>query len=424
MHTSRSPFSDGLLEEIRARFLFVDEDPVAGRRIFFENGGGSLVLRSVVEAHARFMSLPDSSRRDNATSASLLRTIESGLAHVRTFFGASAGTVAVGMTGTDSLFRLARTVLVASARGSAVSSALEHASSHDATEYWAGQLGHEFREVPIDTATGSLRIEDYLERITDDTRIATIVHTSHVTGRRIEVASFARAIKSKARDCFVVVDGIQHAPHGPIAVEELGADAYVFSPYKAFSARGHSFAWLSDRLGAITHEKLKGKPNSVWDLGSRAACIYAGASAVHEYLLWLGGHLTKAGDDRARLVAAMQAAHDHETFLIDLAINGSDDCPGLKDIAGASVLGGDDLEAREGAVSFALQSRSAAEIVRLLGDEGIRTHFRGSGADSSAKYVMKAFGMDACVRASFGHYNTGGEVKALLRAVRRISAAA
>ena len=38
-----------LITEVRDRFAHIDECPFEGKRIFFENAGGALTLKSVVE---------------------------------------------------------------------------------------------------------------------------------------------------------------------------------------------------------------------------------------------------------------------------------------------------------------------------------------------------------------------------------------
>ena len=38
-------FSHALSKEIKDRFYYVDEDPDSGKRLFFENSGGSLRLK-------------------------------------------------------------------------------------------------------------------------------------------------------------------------------------------------------------------------------------------------------------------------------------------------------------------------------------------------------------------------------------------
>ena len=92
----------------------------------------------------------------------------------------------------------------------------------------------------------------------------------------------------------MVVDGATFGNHGVVDVDELGCDAYLLSSYKLFSKVGASVAYLSDRTSRLPHDKLVGKPESYWELGTREQAGYAAWSEVVNYLCWLGGHFTKA----------------------------------------------------------------------------------------------------------------------------------
>jgi len=47
-----------LMTDIRNRFAQIDTCPEQGQRIFFENAGGALTLKSVVETSARYAAIP------------------------------------------------------------------------------------------------------------------------------------------------------------------------------------------------------------------------------------------------------------------------------------------------------------------------------------------------------------------------------
>lgn len=51
---------------------------------------------------------------------------------------------------------------------------------------------------------------------------------------RMDVAEIARTIRAVSPECMIIVDGIQHAPHGFLAVADYDVDAYIISPYKAY----------------------------------------------------------------------------------------------------------------------------------------------------------------------------------------------
>ena len=44
----------GLLAQVRDKFAHVDSCPFTGPRVFFENAGGALTLKSTVETSAKF----------------------------------------------------------------------------------------------------------------------------------------------------------------------------------------------------------------------------------------------------------------------------------------------------------------------------------------------------------------------------------
>ncbi|MEM9765377.1 MAG: nitrogen fixation protein NifS, partial [Pseudomonadota bacterium] len=61
----------GLLDAVRSRFAHVEACPFEGSRVFFENAGGALHLKSVVETSAAYASYPDNEGRDNAASRAM-----------------------------------------------------------------------------------------------------------------------------------------------------------------------------------------------------------------------------------------------------------------------------------------------------------------------------------------------------------------
>ncbi|NQW00538.1 MAG: nitrogen fixation protein NifS, partial [Rhodospirillales bacterium] len=78
---------DGLIDQIRDRFAQVDHCPVQGKRIFFENAGGALTLKSVVERSAEMAAIPDNQGRDNPASKELVRIIDQSKRDIHTFLG-------------------------------------------------------------------------------------------------------------------------------------------------------------------------------------------------------------------------------------------------------------------------------------------------------------------------------------------------
>ncbi|EPX82018.1 aminotransferase class V-fold PLP-dependent enzyme [Salipiger mucosus] len=410
-----------LLTEIRGRFAHVEECPFTGPRVFFENAGGALTLKSVVETSARFAAIPDNQGRANAASGALMEIISKAKEDARAFLGASGGAVFVGESGTELLFRLIADACLGTGPGKVLGSTVEHPASRSACARWAEVAGKDYVQVPHDDATGRVTAEAYAEHVTPDVKVATILHTSPVTGMAMDVPAIAAAIRAVAPEAIIVVDGIQHACHGGIDIEACGIDGYVISPYKVFSRHGYGLAWASDRLTALPHDALKGGPAGSWELGTRDTGAYATFSDVVEYFEWLGAQVSEAPDPRGRIEAAGRAIHDHETRLTDAMLHGTGNLAGLAEMPGVEVVGGVENPAREGLVSFWAKGRPSPEVVSALEGHGIRVHTRK--ADHYSGNILDPLGQADCVRVSLAHYNTEAEVAAFLGAMKEILAA-
>ncbi|RVV97018.1 aminotransferase class V-fold PLP-dependent enzyme [Mesobaculum littorinae] len=409
-----------LIDDVRARFAHVDRCPFTGERIFFENAGGALTLQSVVDRSAELAAIPDNQGRDNPASAALMEMIAEGRADAATFFNApESGQIIVGESGTELLFRLISVaILGAGPGGHVLGSTLEHPASASACRRWAEVAGVPYITVPHDDATGTVTAEEYAAHATPETRVATILHTSPVTGMGVDVRAVAAAIRKVAPECLIIVDGIQHAAHGHVDVAAYGIDGYVISPYKAFSRHGYGLAWLSDRLTALPHNALTGAPAGQWELGTRDTGAYATFSEVVRYLDWLGERLGETGPRRARIEAAATAIHDHEADLCRAMIHGTGNQAGLADLPGVGILGGVENPAREGLVSITVEGMGAVDVVSALRDRGIRVHARK--ADHYSGNILTPLGLETCTRVSMCHYNTEAEVATFLAAMREI----
>ncbi|MGJ8627126.1 MAG: aminotransferase class V-fold PLP-dependent enzyme [Sulfitobacter sp.] len=412
--------SPALTAAIRDQFAHVDSCPFSGPRVFFENAGGALTLKSAVATSTTFAAIPDNQGRNNPASLALVDIIKRAKADMALFFNASTGQFFVGESGTELSFRLIRTAIMGSQPGGAViGSSIEHPASRSAALHWSGISQKHYIDVPHDDQTGQVTAQMYANAMTPDVRVATILHTSPVTGIANDVAAISAAIRAVAPDAFIFVDGIQHASHGRIDINSYDIDGYVISPYKVFSRHGYGVAWASDRLTALPIETLKDGPVGNWEMGTRDTGSYATFSDVVRYFEWLGEQVSDTTDPRAKIEAAGKAIHDHEQMLTDAMLRGIGNLPGLADLPGVTILGGADNPDREGLVCFALDHVPAADIVDKLNAQGIRTHIRR--ADHYSGNILTPLGLEAAVRVSLCHYNTLDEVRSLLAAMKDIA---
>ncbi|MBV49247.1 MAG: aminotransferase class V-fold PLP-dependent enzyme [Sulfitobacter sp.] len=408
-----------LMTAIRGRFAHVDSCPFQGPRIFFENAGGALTLNSVVDTSALFAAIPDNQGRDNAASHALVGKITQARADMALFFNTSGGRFFVGESGTELSFRLIRTAVMGTPNGAVIGSTVEHPASRSAALHWANIAGKPYISVPHDDATGQVTAAAYARLMTPQVRVATILHTSPVTGIANDVAGISAAIRAVSPEAIIFVDGIQHASHGRIDIASYDIDGYVISPYKLFSRHGYGIAWASDRLTGLSLETLANGPAGNWELGTRDTGSYATFSDVVRYFEWLGDQVSEQADPRAKIEAAGTAIHDHEQTLTNALLYGTGNLPGVVDLPGVTILGGADNPAREGLVSFALDAVPAAAIVEKLNAQGIRTHLRK--ADHYSGNILTPLGLEAAVRVSLCHYNTLDEIRTLLAALKDIA---
>ena len=411
----------GLMESIREKFMHVETCPFEGERIFFENAGGSLRLKSVVETSALYASYPDNQGRENEASKALVRSIENGKDKMRLFFNADRGDVIVGESGTELLFRLIRTAALELPRGGTMlSSTLEHPASMSAMKKWAKNTQRNHIIVEHDDGLGTVDEKAYLKKLTSDVRVVSVVHTSPVTGMTVDLEKITREVRNIAPDCIIIVDGIQHSSHGAIDVQKYDIDGYVVSPYKMFSRHGYGVAWVSDRLCTLGKEQLVGGPSQNWELGTRDAGSYATFSDVVDYLDWLGSNFTNSDSARERLEASSLAIKSHEQELVNLALHGSENLVGLIKNEQIEIIGDLASTSREGVVSFYLKNNPSSLIVEKLRQRKIRVHIRKD--DHYCGNILKPLNQKDCIRFSICHYNSKAEVIEFLKAINEISA--
>ena len=413
--------SNELLNDIRSKFAQIDSCPVQGQRVFFENAGGALTLNRVVDVSRDYAAIPDNQGRDNPGSHELVRVIQKAKDDLRVFMNAPSGQFFVGESGTELIFRLVMNACLGTEDGGVVlGSTVEHPATRSACARWSKVSRKTHVLSAHDDDLGLVKAEDYTAHVTQATKVATILHTSPVTGMGMDVAAISKAIRAVSPDCYIIVDGIQHAAHGQIDIASYNVDGYVISPYKMFSRHGYGLAWISDRLTDLPHDSLVGGPEHNWELGTRDTGAYATISEVVDYLEWLGSNVTESVDKRTRFIAAGAAIHAHEKRLTDAMINGTGNLPGLVEMDKVKIIGGVDNPAREGLVSLVVDGLNSADVVKKLNEQGIRTHLRK--ADHYSGNILDPLGLDGCVRVSMCHYNSEHEVAQFLAAMKTIAA--
>jgi len=413
-------FPKELSNEIRNRFLYVDWDPYSGRRVYLEASGGSLRLRSVLETIAKEVALPDELYRYNPASDYATAAVDKGTEDVKLFLGAKSGQILPAHSATQTMFRAVGVIISQVPGTNVVTTELEHPAVLGATQFFAGANRKELRIAKLSKETNSVSPEAILEKIDKNTCLLALQQASNQTGAVNDVRYIIKEARKIKPDLYVLVDAVQYAPHGPIDVEKIGADAYAFGPYKAYGVKGIGFAHLSDRLSKLPHERLHGKPETNWVLGSPPHALYAAWSAVVDYLCWLGSHFTDSKTRRDQIIAAKEAISSHMTALLETALFGTKDLKGLLALEHVTTsTKKKDYKERLCIFLFRLRGMDSSKAIGHYNREhGVRLAARIKDAYSTV--TLEALGWPDAVRLSAAHYNTAEEIETFLRATHEL----
>ncbi len=281
---------------------------------------------------------------------------------------------------------------------------LEHHSNIVPWQMLCEEKGARLAVAPIDD-DGSVDVAALERLLTPRTRIVSIAHVSNALGTILPVKAIVAL--AHARGIPVLVDGAQAVPHLPVDVRDLGCDFYAFSSHKIYGPTGvgvlygrsdlleamppyqgggdmiRSVTFEKTTYNALPHKFEAGTPNIAGGIGFGAALDY----------------VTGIGLDRIE-------AHERDLLAYATAR--------LQDIEGLRIVG----TAREkaGVLSFVLEGVHPHDIGTVLDREGIAIRT----GHHCAQPVMDRFGLPATARASFGLYNTRGEVDVLAAAIHDV----
>jgi cysteine desulfurase/selenocysteine lyase len=281
---------------------------------------------------------------------------------------------------------------------------LEHHSNIVPWQMLCAEKGARLSVVPLDE-TGDIDLDVLARMLTPRTKLVSVAHLSNALGTILPVKRIAAL--AHARGIPVFVDGAQAVPRMPVDVQDLDCDFYAFSSHKIYGPTGVGVLygktalleamppWQGggDMIRSVTFEKTTynalpykfeaGTPNIAGGIAFGAALDY----------------VSGIGLDRI-------AAHEHDLLAYATAQ--------VSAIEGLRIVG----TAREkaGVLSFVLDGAHPHDIGTVLDREGIAIRT----GHHCAQPVMDRFGLPATARASFGLYNTRGEVDALVAAIHKV----
>ncbi|UWR09630.1 cysteine desulfurase [Sulfitobacter mediterraneus] len=256
----------------------------------------------------------------------------------------------------------------------------------------------------VDTdSTGALDPQAVIDAIGPKTKLIAITQLSNVLGTKVDVKAITEA--AHAKGVAVLVDGSQGAVHMPVDVQDIGCDFYAITGHKLYGPSGSGAIYIkSERMaemrpfiggGDMIKEVHKDSvtyndPPMMFEAGTPGIVQTIGFGVALDYMMQIG----------------MDKIAAHEDALRDYAVSR---------LGGLNWLQVQGTTAEKGAIfSFTLDGAAHAhDISTILDKKGVAVR----AGHHCAGPLMEHLGVTATCRASFGMYNTTGEVDALVDAL-------
>ncbi len=425
-------FDDAQMAEIQREFPRAQTDPWGRRRVFLDNGTGTLVLKGAADTQhivtAEWNANPGDSFPESRKAAEFMRE---GLRAVADLLNAGEPeNIISGQTATSLMFQLSYALgKVMNPRNNIVITYYEHLSNVDPWRELVNRgVAGELRIAHLHP-DGSLDMEHLRGLVDENTKVVSVSAASNLLGSKSPLETVCRIAREAG--AYSVIDAVHHAAHGPLDVQAIGCDFLVISAYKFFTPKFIAFMYgkkhhlenLRSYVAGKDHASLHGR----WHWGSPDQAKYAAAAATVDYLARLGeraahlyeGKLTQY-EGRARfLKIAMDAIEQYEQKLSLAMMNGIDNVPGLLELPNVRRWGIYDpnrLDGRDPTFAFEMTNLPGKEAERILVEEhniAMRSMLYWSLAEDF-------FNIRYPLRASLVHYNTPEDVKLFLEAVRKM----
>jgi cysteine desulfurase/selenocysteine lyase len=227
---------------------------------------------------------------------------------------------------------------------------------------------------------------------------------SNALGTVVNVKEICRI--AHERGIPVLIDGSQAAVHMPVDVRDLDCDFYVFTGHKVYGPSGigvlfgkrerleamRPFHGGGEMIFEVTEDNVTyNDPPHRFEAGTPPIVQAIGLGAALDYM-------DSVGRERIAAHEADLKAYAHER---------------LRSINSLRIFG--DAPNKGAIVSFELQGIHAHDVSMVIDRQGVAVR----AGTHCAQPLLKRFGVTSTCRASFGMYNTRGEVDVLVEALEK-----
>lgn len=379
---------------------------------YFDNAGGSAVLRTVAERISEYL-LTTSVQTGASYEASSRATsrLAEARARLAEFVNARTPDEVVFGHSTTVLLRFLATAMASQlAPGDEiVVTSFDHESNIGP---WFGlaERGVVVKVWNIDRATLRPNLDDLAALMGSRTRLVCVTHASNILGTINPIREIADLVH--ARGARLCVDGVAFAPHRAIDVRALDCDYYVFSLYKTF---GPHLAVMYGRrellleLDGLYHYFYgKEKISAKLEPGNPNYELAWGSAGIVDYVQALGG-----GQGRPAIERGFEAIAEQEAAVGERLLSW------LRRRNDVRILGESEADStiRVPTISFSVDGRDPKSIVEQI--DPARVGIRHGDFHSRRLIEELDHAPAGVLRASLVHYNTVDEVDRLTDALAR-----
>lgn len=411
MPTSTAPSPTLQLDYVRQHF-----PALAGDWTFFDNAGGSQILKPVVDRITEFLytsnvQLGASYQVSQTASARVAQGAEA----MATLINAASPEEVILGPSTSALFRM-----LAQCLGQTLQPGDEIIvtnADHEANiSPWMElqRQGIELKIWRVNPHTFELDLADLEPLLTAKTRLVAVTHTSNVLGTINPIRQIADLVH--AHGAMICVDGVAFAPHRRVDVQALDVDFYAFSLYKVYGPHMALLYGKQAHLLALPgYNHFFIEPTAIpykFQPGGSSYELSYGLVAIPDYFKALARHHwveAIAPAESAQLDQAFELIQAHEQVLSQRLLTFLRSRPKVR-IIGCTEA---DATRRVPTIAFVVDGLTSDQIPPRLDAHqiGIRYgHFY-------ALRLIQDLGLEpqqGVVRASLVHYNTLAECDRLI----------
>ena len=252
---------------------------------------------------------------------------------------------------------------------------------------------------------GELDLDVYASLFTERTRLVAVNHVSNVLGTINPVKEIIETAHS--HNVPVLIDGAQSVPHISVNVKDLDVDFYVFSGHKIYGPTGMGVLYGKEKwLDAMVPYQGGGEMIAQVSFENTTfnELPYKFEAGTPDFI----GSTALAEAIRYVQNIGMDEIAAYETYLLNYATEK------LKNLGDIRIFG--TSEHKSAVISMQVGNIHHYDIGTLLDKLGIALRT----GHHCAQPIMKHFGIEGTLRASFALYNTTEEIDALIAGIQRV----